>query len=180
MTLALSLSWSARPFAQADGFVPLPIGRPSAPPLAPSLAQIKQLQDRLVATGAGVDLSERLRHHFAPGMYGRELAIPGGMVVVGKVHRHQHFTLLLSGEATINTDRGMERITGPHVWVSQPGAKRALMTHTDCVFFTVHLNPDDTNDLALIEERTIVPEDAIAYEPAQLAEFADDLQEVYA
>jgi hypothetical protein len=162
MTQLLSVCWPGPPMA----------ARPT------SRAQVKRLQDALVATGAGVDLSGNLRHFFAPGMYGRELAIPGGMVVVGKIHRHQHFTFLLSGEATINTDRGMERITGPHVWVSQEGAKRALMTHTDCVFFTVHLNPDDTTDLTVIEARTIEPE-AIGYEAPEL-DFTDDLQRAYA
>lgn len=148
-------------------------------PGSPSRAQITRLQDHLLA-GPTVDLSASLRHHFAPGMYGRECPIPAGMVVVGKIHRHQHFTFLLSGEATINTDRGMERITGPHVWVSQEGAKRALLTHTDCVFFTVHLNPDDTTDLAVIEARTIEPEPALGHEPAALPDFAEDLQRIYA
>ena len=129
--------------------------------------------------GPTVDLSDGLRHHFAPGMYGRECPIPAGMVVVGKIHRHQHFTFLLSGEATINTDRGMERIAGPHVWVSQVGAKRALVTHTDCVFFTVHLNPDDTQDLDVIEARTIEPEQ-LGYDAPVLSDFSDTLQEVYA
>lgn len=153
---------------------------PAGNPGAPSRAQITRLQERMVASGQGVSLDAGLRHLFAPGMYGRELAIPAGMVVVGKVHRHQHFTFLLSGEATINTDRGMERITGPHVWVSQEGAKRALATHTDCVFFTVHLNPDDTQDLAVIEARTIEPE-ALGYETPVLADgLSDALQRAYA
>lgn len=168
---SLSLRWPGQPFAAP--------ARPVAPPMPVSRAQVSALQERLVATGAGVDLAEGLRHYFAPGMYGRELAIPGGMVVVGKVHRHQHFTLLLSGVATINTDRGMERLVGPHVWVSQPGAKRALVTHSDCVFFTVHLNPDDTTDLAVIEARTIEPEPCLEH-TAALPFFSNALQEMYA
>lgn len=164
----LTLRWQGQPFTAA---------RP-----APSREQITRLQRTIEggAFGPTADLSDTLKHHFAPGMYGRECPIPGGMVVVGKIHRHQHFTLLLSGEATINTDRGMERITGPHIWVSQPGAKRALVTHTDCVFFTVHLNPDDTQDLAVIEARTIEPE-ALGHEvPALQDGLADALQGVYA
>lgn len=144
----------------------------------PSVEQVRALQSRLVASGAAVNLDGLLRHHFAPGMYGRECPIPAGMVVVGKQHRHAHLTLLLSGAATINTDRGMETITGPHIWTSTPGAKRALVTHSDCVFFTVHLNPDDTTDLAVIEADTILPEPVPVLESAPA--FADYLQEMYA
>lgn len=146
-------------------------------PHMPSRAQVERLQDFLAQFP---QIPNEPRHWFAAGMYGRELPIQADAYVVGKIHRHEHFTLLLSGEATINTDRGMERITGPHIWVSPPGAKRALYTHTDCVFFTVHLNLDNTRDLEAIEADVIVPEPLLAHDAPMLAEFADELQGAYA
>ena len=98
-------------------------------------------------------------HYFAPGMYGRELFIPADSIVVGKIHRHQHITMLIKGEATINTDKGMERIAAPYVWISQVDAKRALVTHTDCIFFTVHATNE--TDLELLEAELIEPEDIL-------------------
>lgn len=95
-------------------------------------------------------------HHFAEHVYGRELLIPADTVVVGKIHRHEHLVMLLRGEATINTGEGMERIVGPKIWVSPVGAKRILYTHTECVFFTVHVT--DTRDLAELEREIIEPE----------------------
>lgn len=97
-------------------------------------------------------------HYFAAGMYGRRLDIPADMYVVAKIHRHEHIVMLLSGEVTINTDRGMERVTGPCIWISPKGAKRILHTHTDCAFFTCHLNPSDTTDLDALEAELIEPE----------------------
>ena len=154
---------------------PRQIDRPIAPP--PSRDQVQRLQDYLATFP---QIENEPVHYFAEGMYGRELPIRAGAFVVGKIHRHEHFTFLLSGTATINTDRGMETITGPHTWVSPPGAKRALYTHTDCVFFTVHLNPENTRDLDAIEADVIVPEPLLAQDAPQLAEFADALQGVYA
>lgn len=152
---------------------------PAAPvSLPPPLAQIQHLQ----ATLAQLPQVEcPVRHFFAPGLYTRECTIPAGAVVVGKMHRHQHPTFLMSGTCRINTDRGMETITGPHIWISQENAKRALLTVTDCVFATVHLNPTDTTDLEAIEADVIVPDGLLSHEsqPA-LGEFADALQEVYA
>jgi len=142
-----------------------------------SREQVERLQDFLAQFP---QIPNEPRHWFADGMYGRELPIQADAFVVGKIHRHEHFTLLLSGEATINTDKGMERITGPHIWVSPPGAKRALYTHTDCVFFTVHLNQDNTRDLEAIEADVIEPESLLAQDAPMLAEFASELQGVYA
>ena len=124
-------------------------------PKEPTRAAVMKLQDYLATLPQVV--TEPV-HYFAPGMYGRSLAIPADTVMVGKIHLHQHFTLLIQGEATINTDKGMERISAPHVWVSQVNAKRALYTHSDCVFFTCHLNPTDETDLEKIEAAIIEPE----------------------
>jgi hypothetical protein len=116
-----------------------------------------------------------LEHFFAPGMYVRKLTIQADAYVLGKKHRHQHPTMLTKGEATINTDAGMVRITAPHIWISQEGAQR-------CEFVTVHLNPDDTQDLDAIEAEHIVPQTLaeLTNEPARIADFADELQGVYA
>lgn len=154
---------------------PRQMDRPIAPP--PTLQQVKRLQDFL---GQYPQVELTPEHYFADGMVGRELFIPGESYVVGKMHRHEHLVQLLSGTATILTDHGMETITGPKTWVSPPGAKRPLYTHTDCVFFTVHLNESNTRDIGQIEDYVIVPEAQIEYEAPQLAEFADALQGVYA
>lgn len=154
---------------------------PVVRPKVPTLQAIKRLQD---AVGAVEQVECPVEHFFAPGMYVRKCSIPAGSVVVGKMHRHQHPTMLTKGTATINTDRGMETITAPHIWISQENAKRALYTHTDCEFVTVHLNPDDCTDLERIEADVIVPEGLIDYDAqevrALVGEFHDELQGVYA
>jgi hypothetical protein len=148
-------------------------------PKTPTLAQIQRIEQ---IVGAAPQIDCPVEHFFAPGMYVRKCSIPAGSIVVGKMHRHVHPVMLTKGEVTINTDKGMERITAPHVWISQLNAKRALYTHSDCEFVTVHLNEDDATDLDVIEARVIVPDAQIDYhkEVEQLAEFADELQGVYA
>lgn len=142
---------------------------------APALSDIRALQAAL----ASMPQAEvRLQHLFSPGQYTRICELEPG-VYVGKMHRHQHPTFLLSGTVRINTDRGMETITGPHVWISQDNAKRALRCLTPCVFATVHLNPTDTTDLEAIEADVIVPE-ALTHDAPALGEFTELLQEVYA
>ena len=145
---------------------------------APSLQQIKALQDVLMALPQ-VDCP--VQHFFSPGQYLRVCFIKAGALVVGKMHRHQHPAILLSGTAVINTDRGMETIHGWHVWTSQPNAKRAVAAITDCVFLTVHLNPDNLTDPDELEALLIVPEAQIDYETPQEAAFLSDaVQGAYA
>jgi hypothetical protein len=117
------------------------------------------------------------KHYFADGEYGRELFIKAQTFVVGKIHLHEHLVMLAIGEVTINTDKGMERIKGPKMWVSPAGAKRALFTHTDCVFWTVHLNPSNTQDIATLEAAIIEPEPS----PFDgLPDLSNDIQRLYA
>lgn len=133
-------------------------------PRQPSMSAMRRLQEYL-APMPQVEMTPR--HYFCDGMYGRVLPIPADTVVVGKIHRHEHLVALIKGEATINTDRGMERIKAPHVWISQPGAKRSLVTHTDCEFMTCHLNQTNTNDLGELEADIIIPE-ALGYDAPML------------
>ncbi|MET3929580.1 quercetin dioxygenase-like cupin family protein [Lysobacter sp. OAE881] len=147
-----------------------------APEPAPTREKIQQFQEALAQLP---QIETGLEHYFADGMYGRRCFIPANAVVVGKIHRHEHFVLLIKGSARINTDRGMETITAPRVWVSPPGAKRALVALEDCEFFTVHLNHDNERDLDLIEAQVIEPEGLLTHAP-EVSEFTDELQRMYA
>jgi hypothetical protein len=151
--------------------IDVPVVRP-----APSREAIVRVQEVLAELPQA---ETEVEHFFADGMYGRRCFISADNIVVGKVHRHEHFVLLIKGSATINTDRGMERVSAPHVWVSPPGAKRILYTHTDCEFFTTHLNHDNERNLERIEAEVIEPEGLLTHQP-EVAEFTDELQRMYA
>lgn len=143
----------------------------------------EQLAKLATVLAAAPQIDIPVEHFFAPGMYVRKCTIQAGAYVIGKKHRHRHPTMLVKGEATINTDAGMVRISAPHIWISQEGAQRALYTHSECEFVTVHLNPDDTQDLEAIEADVIVPQTLAELtnpEAARIADFSDELQGVYA
>lgn len=143
---------------------------------APTLQQIKRFQD---VVGAAPQVEIPVEHFFAPGQCVRTCIIPADTYVVGKMHRHEHFVMLVNGEASILTDKGMERITAPRKWISKPGAKRPVYTHTECEFLTVHST--DETDLDKLEAQLIVPEAQIDYEAPQDAAFLTDaVQGVYA
>lgn len=77
-------------------------------------------------------------HYFHGGMYCREVFREAGVLVVGKVHKKEHFYLIVSGTVAITTDDGVQLITGPKLLMSKPGTKRAVYAETDALCMTFH------------------------------------------
>ena len=94
-------------------------------------------------------------HHFADGMYCRELHQPAGTLVVGKTHKREHFFILTNGRLQVAMNDGTHTFTAPTVIVSKPGAKRALFALEDSTYVTVHRTKKknlDKIEKELIEE----------------------------
>jgi len=96
-----------------------------------------------------------LKHSFSDGIYVREIKIPAGMYIVGKIHKHEHPNFLLSGIVDVVTEQGTTTLEGPLSMISPAGTKRALYAKTDLVWITVHSNPTNTQDLKELESIVI-------------------------
>lgn len=100
---------------------------------------------------------EELHHHFAPGLYGREMRIPAGVVLVGKRHRFPCLNLILQGVVeVVSSTSERTRYEAPSVFVSPGGTKRAMFAIEDLVWVTVH--PTDETDLDKLEAELIEAE----------------------
>lgn len=97
-----------------------------------------------------------LKHTFSEGMYVREISIPKGTILTGKIHKHDHPNFLLKGKVTVVTEHGgIETLEAPLSMISPCGTKRALVCWTDVVWVTIHTNTDNETDLEKIEEFVI-------------------------
>lgn len=83
-------------------------------------------------------------HHFAPGVYMREMRIPAGVHATGAVHKTEHLSIVV-GHCLLTTDEGPREFVGHNTFVSKPGAKRMLVAISDVVMTTIH--PTDETDL---------------------------------
>jgi hypothetical protein len=101
-------------------------------------------------------------HHFADGMYCRSLFRPADTLIVGKVHKREHFYMVVSGTVTVVGDGYKETITGPRVFVSKPGTKRAVYSLTDATTMTVHRT--DETDLDKIEAELIEEDETAMFD----------------
>ena len=116
-----------------------------------------QIRERILRLEANLRQYEQLdlplKHTFAPGAYAREILLPAGCIVVGKIHKHAHLNIISKGHVTVVTEFGMMEMRGVHTFTSQPGTKRALIAHEDTIWTTIHLTNE--TDLEKIEDEII-------------------------
>lgn len=98
-----------------------------------------------------VDLD--VRHHFSYGIYGRELFIPAGVMLTGKLHKYPQLNILLDGTIDVLIEHKVERLTAPFVVSSPAGTKRIARAITDVRWLTVHATEE--TDLDKIEHTFI-------------------------
>lgn len=99
-----------------------------------------------------------LVHKFSPGIYCRQITIPAGTLLIGKIHKEGHPIFLMEGDLSLlSPSGGVQRIKGPASFISAPGAKRLGFAHKQTVWTTVHHNPSNTQDLEKLEAEIIAP-----------------------
>jgi len=96
-----------------------------------------------------------VKHTFSDGIYVREMFIPKGMMLVGKIIKQTHHIFLMSGKIAIITEDGEKIMEGPCSVVAKGGTKRVGYALTDVVWINVHPNSTDTKDLTKLEEEVI-------------------------
>ena len=93
------------------------------------------------------------RHHFADGIYARELFIPAGVCLVGALHKTNHLFTVSQGECVAVTHEGREEIKAPYMGQTHPGMKRVIYAITDTVWTTFHVTEE--TDVDKIAEQII-------------------------
>lgn len=121
-------------------------------PSVPTREQIERLEDEM---RKAPQISFRTTHHFAQGLYAREIFIPAGCLLTGKVHRFEHLNIVSAGDITVWTEEGMKRLRAPFTLVSKPGCKRVGLAHSDTVWTTIHA-ATETN-IELLEKLLVEP-----------------------
>lgn len=95
-------------------------------------------------------------HRFADGLYAREITIPAGTLLVGKVHRTRHLNIVSRGRISVwSANEGVRHITAPFSFVAEPGSQRLGFAHEDTVWTTVHATHE--TDLGVLEATLVEP-----------------------
>ena len=113
-----------------------------------TVEKVWELQKRLEAFPL---VSTPTNHRVWGGLYAREISIAAGTIWVGRVHKRDHFFVVLEGLSTMTTDEGPRRLQAPEVLMVKAGSKRAGICHTDCRFITFH-RTDETELEKIVDD----------------------------
>lgn len=123
---------------------------------------VKKVQDQIFQGISDQQLNKvepPLHHHFAPGVYMRQMDAKEGTWVASKMHRTEHMNILLKGAVSLITEDGIKTLYAPTVVKSMPGTKRIGYFHEDSSWLTIH--PTDETDVNQLEDDLCVPEEDI-------------------
>lgn len=149
-----------------------------APPdhsLSLAAERIKSSRDRIDAIEAGIksDLPPGecpVTNYFSKGVYAREMFIPKGTVLTGKIHKHENLNIMSKGELSVLMEDGtVKRVQAPFTVVSPPGTRRVAYAHEDTIWTTIH--GTDLTDVNEIERAFVAqtPEEFQLFCEQQLA-----------
>lgn len=121
-------------------------------------------------------------HYFAPVddkygccTYARQMFIPKGTLIIGKIHRHQHLNFILQGKVSVATEFGKKYFEAPCTFISEVGLKRAVVAEEDTIWTTVHLTQHYGEEhLDKIEDEVIAP----TYAELGFVDSVDDLKKL--
>jgi len=105
-----------------------------------------------------------VKHTLLPGLYARQIEIPADCRLIGKVQLSPHLNILLEGDITFMVDGVVQRVQAGWQGVIPGGTKKIGYTHTKTVWMTVHPNPDNETDIAVLEHRIVTDSYALYLE----------------
>ncbi|WP_342720380.1 hypothetical protein [Acidovorax sp. FHTAMBA] len=116
-----------------------------------TVCSARERVERLEAAMMGIPQTDcPVRHHFAPGVYAREITIPKDTVLVGVVHKRDNLVVLSAGRLRLVTDDGAVEISAPHTHLCKAGTKNAAVALEDSVW-TNFFATDETDTDKLVE-----------------------------
>lgn len=79
-----------------------------------------------------------VKHHFSKDVYARELHIPKGVTLTGKIHKFENLNILIKGKIKVLIGNTIQIVEAPFIVVSPPGTKRIAHALEDCIWLTIH------------------------------------------
>lgn len=132
---------------------------PSDDPLVVRAAIIRLAQTMLALPNEEKREFE-VKHTFLNGMYMRELFIPKGSLLIGKIHKIPCMNIVSKGDISVLTETGSARVKAGFTVSSPAGIQKVGYAHEDTIFVNVFRT--DETDIEKIE-------DAVAFDSYEAA-----------
>lgn len=129
----------------------------------------RELIERLEAAMLELpQLEIKTTHHLAEGLYAREIFIPAGTLLTGKVHKCEHLNIVSKGRIKVWTEDGIKEVCAPFTMVSRPGTKRVGLALEDTIWTTIHATElkasESTPELLIALENELIEPSGLVIE----------------
>lgn len=106
--------------------------------------KIHQLEVMVNSVPAQAKFKIKTTHRFIKGVYCREVFVPAGTILIGKINKSENMSIMSAGDVLVATEYGVKRIKAPFTAVSKPGIKRVGYVAEDMVWTSV-IRTDETD-----------------------------------
>lgn len=140
----------------------------------PDRQQIEKLQEEMSKLPQATGITTE--HFFSDGMYCRRVFRQAGTLIVGKIHKKDHFFICTKGEIIAWTEKGMKKLSAGDIIECKQGTKRVTLATMDSIGTTIHRT--DKTDLDEIEAELIEPDEKALFDSGnRLKDWALELQQ---
>lgn len=143
----------------------------SQPATEPNLSAIEFLEGALMHLP---QVEHEIYHHFCPGIYIRQMNVMKDSVIIGHQHNHKHFNILFKGKMVVYCGGKMDTVEAPFMMISEAGTRKVAVAITDCVWLTIHPNPEDIQDPEILENTLVTKSKTYEDMKRKLADIHDN------
>ena len=102
-----------------------------------------QLEAGLLELEQIPDNTYQLKEYYSGGMYCREITIPEGAFITGRIYKFDHIEIMLSGEIEIlSANGGKTHYEGHNVIEAKAGKRQGGLAHKETKWLTINCIPD--------------------------------------
>jgi quercetin dioxygenase-like cupin family protein len=85
-------------------------------------------------------------HHFADGLYAKQMIIPKGFMAGKHVHNYSHLSILAKGRVIVKTDDSSVEYVAPACIEIKSGIYHTVEALEDCAWFCIHATQETDAD----------------------------------
>jgi hypothetical protein len=104
-----------------------------------------------IADGIMTEEELPVKHTFADGMYTREMFIPKGTIVIGKIHKQECMNFCVKGKIYVATETGSMLVEAPYSVASPAGLQRIGYAMEDTIWINV-FRTDETDSETILDK----------------------------
>jgi len=95
---------------------------------------------------SGIEIDLGIQHHFADGLYAKQMMLPAAHFAVTHAHEYDHLSILSSGRVLVDVDGKTSEYTSPACILIKAGEHHKITAIEDAVWFCVHATDETDPD----------------------------------